>query len=111
VVVHLVDPSIWFNIQSGRLNLQELLSCDTFQINALVSNPDNTSSRQYRIVGPATTAAEVAESVHVPLGWWAEVYPSPAAGGVRFPLADGSARKPLVDVGVIPGGTVRFTST
>ena len=63
VVVHLVDPGVWFNIQSGRLNLAELLSNDTVQAVVMVRNPDGSASRQYRLVGPSDLAA----TVHVPL--------------------------------------------
>jgi hypothetical protein len=109
VVVHLVDPSVWFNIESGRLNLHELLANDSFQVVVLVQNPDGTASRQYRLIREADTVITLAATVHVPLsGWEAEIQPSPIRGAFAFPLSSDAARSRLFDLGLVPGSTVRF---
>ncbi len=109
VVVHLVDQGVWFNIQSGRLNLAELLSNDTVQVVVMVRNPDGSASRQYRLVGPSDTPADLAATVHVPLqGWTASINPSPVREAILCKLYSNDARTPLFNLGLIPGSTVRF---
>jgi len=109
VVLHLVDPNIWFNISSGRLNLVELLQCDDFQIVTLIANPDGTTSRHYRIVSKTDTLISIADSLAVPIeGWAAELLPPPTHMWEHILLNDAAAQLPLLDLGTVPGSTLRF---
>lgn len=109
VIVHSVDKKLWFNIESGRLNLLELLATDTMQVVILVRHAGHTVSRQYRIVGPLDTVADLAKTVYVPLtGWTAEIKPSPLPEPVPFELSSEVAEVPLFHLGLIPGSFIHF---
>jgi hypothetical protein len=105
----LVDPSIWFNIFSGRLDILELLRTDDIEVVTVMQNPDGTTTRQYRIVRPTDTLQSVAKSVHVPLkGWAAEVLPPPTTDRASIRLLDDRAKSSLDELGAVPGSTIRF---
>ncbi len=119
VVVHIVNKDIWFNIQSGRLDLLELLRCDDMRV-VVVTNVDdgpvgvaeNAAVRQFRVIGPAATAQEVADTADVPhAGWMFEVYPSPTKTKFVHPLDSAEAKERLTDLGAVPGSTIRFFRT
>ena len=51
-VVHLVDPGVWFNIQSGRLNLAELCRNHTVQAVVMVQKPGRVSESAISVGRP-----------------------------------------------------------
>lgn len=74
--------------------------------------PDNAAVRQYRVIRPEATAQSVADSADVPhSGWSFEVYPSPTHEKFALPLTSAEAAQRLLDLGTVPGSTIRFFRT
>lgn len=110
VVLHVVDPSVWFNILSGRLNLLEILQCDDMRVIVEVSVGEAQEFREFHYVLETMSLQELATLVDIPAqGWCAEIIPAPTGRRAIFHLQENTGDKFTLEwLGAVPGSTIRF---
>lgn len=108
--IHLVHPGAIFEVASGRLDVVELLTADDVRFWVEVVDEGQVLERELVFAPPERTVGEIVQQFELPVrGWMLEVNPQPRRDSRPVPLAD-ARRADLLEVGVCPGATLRFTS-
>jgi hypothetical protein len=98
------DVSAWQAVQSGRLDLTEILDCEAVRFFVEIEH-DVGVRRTPMYWDDRKTLASVAEFFMLGGAWHARVEPQPYLRGAEL-LA--SSNETLADLGVVPGSTVQF---
>jgi SIR2-like domain len=108
LVIHLVNPGALFEVASGRLDVVELLTADDVRFWVEVLDEGQVLERELVFAPPERTVEQIVEQFELPVrGWMLEVRPQPRRDSRPLSVAD--ARKmDLLEIGVIPGATLRF---
>jgi len=99
------DRSVWHAIESRRLDPCELLDCKDLRFYVDVEI-DSTSTRTTMYLAEDKTVEQLAMYFQLRGPWKAELTPNPAPSDGRW-LS--SLNVSLLDAGVVPGATLRFT--
>lgn len=111
LAIHLVAPTVYREIASGRLDVLELLSCRDTRFWAEVQAGAELLERRIFQLDPNTPLREVVDELDLPRdGWQVEVLPAP---NLLDPSAQDRALEHLLDtalyrLGIVPGSTLRF---
>jgi hypothetical protein len=109
LTLHLVGEEAIHVVASGRIDVAELLAAHELRFWAEVEEEPERTSRELCFATPETTLADLAARLAVQgPGWQVEALPSP---GPAENLPGGEDSRTLLDLGVVPGGTVRFRRT
>jgi SIR2-like domain len=99
------DRSAWHAVETGRLDPAEVLDCSALRFFVEVEIEGSTT-RTPMYVNEKETVQQVSQYFQLDIGWGAVLEPSPAPRrGNRVPELAVS----LLDAGVVPGSTLRFT--
>jgi len=108
--LHVIDTDVRLDIDSGRIDVLELLSCEEvrFWVEVRFDGQEAERHIEYRAID--TTLGEIAERFHAsgPL-WQADVIPSPTRRQNVINLDASSLKLTLADLGIVPGSTLRFS--
>jgi len=109
LTIHLQDADAIFELTSGRVDLLELLTAHDIRFWAEIHEGARMVSRELLFRREETALATIAAELGLPReNWNVEVDPSPGPDASIRPIGD-RARDTLVDLGVVPGSTLRFT--
>jgi hypothetical protein len=110
LVIHVVDEQAVFELTSGRLDVVELLTSGDIRFWAEVPGRDGEIERELLFQPETATVSDVVAECGLGVGDWSvELDPSPVPGAGGRPLRV-IAGQSIREVGVIPGGTVRFVA-
>jgi hypothetical protein len=112
LVLHVVDPSVYREIQSGRIDVLELLLCEDIRFWAEIIEGDVlVERRQFKKSRTALLGAIVAELGLSAQHWEFEV--SPLTGIEekvgRTALNETHLNRSVHELGIVPGSTVHFS--
>jgi hypothetical protein len=99
------DRSVWHAVESRRLDPCELLDCKDLRFYVDVEI-DSTSTRTTMYLAEDKTLQQLAMYFQLQGPWKAELTPNPAPSEGRWLT---SLDVSLIDAGVVPGATLRFT--
>jgi hypothetical protein len=106
--MHVIHPAALFELTSGRMDVVELLTAPDVRFWVEVVDSERVLERELAFAPAERTVAEIAEQFEVGArGWSVEVNPRPRPDSRPVPLASVSDAD-LLEVGVIPGATLRF---
>lgn len=110
VIVYVVDRSVSFELESGRLDVADLLAADArlrFWTEARV--PGASLDRRVLHVPESTPVGAVADALDLPLdNWLVDVVPLPRLGGAVVHRIEKVRDRPIARLDVVPGATLRF---
>lgn len=110
VVAYVVNRSVSFELESGRLDVGDLLDADTrlrFWCEARV--PGSGLDRRVLYLPETTTVGEIAALLDLPLASWVvDVVPIPRLGGAVVHRIEDICQQPIAVLDVVPGSTLRF---
>lgn len=99
------DRSVWHAVETGRLDPAEVLDCRALRFFVEIEIEGSTT-RTPMYVDEEKTVQQVSQYLQLDSGWEAVLEPNPAPRrGNRVTELDVS----LLDAGVVPGSTLRFT--
>ena len=99
------DRSAWHAVETGRLDPTEVLDCSALRFFVEIEIEGSTT-RTPMYVDEGKTVGQVAEYFQLDMGWEAVLEPNPTPRrGNRLTELDVS----LLNAGVVPGSTLRFT--
>ena len=109
LTIHLQDADAIFELTSSRVDLQELLTAHDIRFWSEIHDGSRMVSRELLFRREETSLAQIAAELGLPPdNWNVEVDPSPGPDASVKPITD-RARETLVELGVVPGSTLRFT--
>lgn len=116
VVIHVVTPSVFANLESGRIDLRRILSVPSirFRVEVVPTAPVARITRPLETVvlerPYGCSLQELARRFHISLAseWTYEVIPAPTRRHAAAPLTNESGALTLLDLGVVDGSTIRF---
>lgn len=110
LIVHLLDPSVLLSLWAGRLNVDEVLSCDDVRFWTEVDPGDGSGQleRVLLVKSGAERLGTVAEALGIPReGWSIELWPAPD-GEHRAAPAGELWDATLDEIGIVADSTLRF---
>ncbi|MEJ7812084.1 MAG: SIR2 family protein [Gemmatimonadaceae bacterium] len=112
LAIHLVHPSVLFELSTGKIDVLSLLSCaDDVPFWLEVSVGAQIAERQFLYKTDRVTIGGLAEEFGlVGSRWIVEVDPAPSVGWHDASLSS-VRRKQLGELGILPGSTLRFHAT
>jgi hypothetical protein len=109
LVLHVIDPDVRLDIDSGRIDVLELLSCEEVRFWVEIRHDGLEAERHIELRSPETTLGEIAERYHAASPHWrAEALPAPTHLQRLLPLTPETLSLPLTEIGIVPGSTLRF---
>jgi hypothetical protein len=111
LVIHLVNPDVWLDITSGRINVSELATVDEIRFWVELIPKSGLAERRIFDVAGTRSLGYVLDLLAVPAkGWNGEVIPAPEVGAAAFPTQQNRTAT-LDALGLIPGSTLRLKQT
>ena len=108
LIIHLVNPDVWLDITSGRINVSELATVDDIRFWVELTPRSGLPERRIFDFPGTTSLGHVLDLLAVPSeGWNGEVIPAPEVGASAFPAEQNRAAT-LDALGLIPGSTLRL---
>jgi SIR2-like domain len=108
LALHLVAPSVYMEIASGRVDVLELLSCADVGFWAeILTDSGDVERRLFQVRHDLPLSAIVSEMNLSPEHWMVQVSPAPTLDQPVHRLKDAVATT-LQDLGVVPGSTLHF---
>lgn len=109
--IHLVTPSVYMEIASGRIDVLELLSCEDIRFWAEVVDDGELSERRLFQLRAQKRLSDVVDTLNLPsVGWDAVVVPAPNLLAEQDDDLSVATRRnwTLERLGVVPDTTLRF---
>jgi hypothetical protein len=110
IVIYVVDRTVAFELESGRLDITDLLGKDPalrFWTEARVEG--GALDRRLFGVPENTNVRAIADALDLPAaGWLVDVVPLPRLGAAVLHRIEEVSDKTLADLDVVPGATIRF---
>ncbi len=110
VVIYVVDRSVSFELESGRLDVTDLLTSDErlrFWTEARLEG--GSLDRRLMTADENTTIGDIADALDLPLAsWLVDVVPLPRLGAHTMHRIEEAHALTLADLDVVPGATLRF---
>jgi hypothetical protein len=109
LTLYIVDPEVYMDLGSGRIDVAELLNCQDVRFWAEIATPSGGVERRLFQEDPQNrTLGNIAADLDISVeNWEAEVTPPPDFEREILPLADKCGKK-LEELGVVPGSTLHF---
>jgi len=110
IVIYVVDRSVAFELESGRLDITDLLGTDT-NLNFWTEARMKGGGLDRRLFGvpETTTLGVIADALDLPQeGWLVDVVPLPRLGGAVLHRIEEAHDRTLADLDVVAGATLRF---
>ena len=110
IVIYVIDRTVAFELESGRLDITDLLGKDSvlrFWTEARMEG--GSLDRRLFGVSEDTKVHAIADALDLPAaGWLVDVVPLPRLGAAVLHRIEEVADKTLADLDVVPGATIRF---
>ena len=110
LTLYVVDPELYMEIGSGRIDVPELLYCEDVRFWAEIVTPSSGIERRLFQETRTKTLGDIAEALDMSVEHWeVEVSPPPDFVSEVLPLAKKENRDKKVEaLGVVPGSTLHF---
>ena len=109
LVLHVVLPSLYQEIASGRIDVLELLSCPDIRFFVEVVSAEGEVERRLFQEMPDVMLGSVVKNLHLTSAQWSvEVTPPPTRDEGPLDLNPERLQQTLQELGVVPGSTVHF---